>query len=188
MPQGVVLNRSFYRAHIVRGRIYAATHQHAQAIEACVTALRRRGASRELLGTLGFSHAGAGETDRAHVLLDELRSTRPHHPRSGTSMKILAMITVYAIPLDPSARSISRFARLSALPVSIRAGGLGGATASVRVPRIPAIASPPSVVCRVNSRHRRGVTDPVRRNRPRPSAEASDRDARHRARSRATPA
>jgi tetratricopeptide (TPR) repeat protein len=77
VPEGAVPQPSFYRAHIGLGRIHAATRQYSRAIEACVAAhaLCDGGAFlAPLLGTLGFSYAAAGDRQRAHGMLDELRA------------------------------------------------------------------------------------------------------------------
>jgi TolB-like protein len=75
--RALFLSPSFYRAYVGLGRIHAATGQYGRAIEACVTAraLCDGGAFlAQLLGTLGFSYAAAGDTARARGVLDELRA------------------------------------------------------------------------------------------------------------------
>jgi TolB-like protein/Flp pilus assembly protein TadD len=74
------LNRWFYRAHFGLGRVYAATQHYPQAIEACITGRRLCDGGAflaQLLGTLGFSYAAAGEVERAHGVLEELRAIVP---------------------------------------------------------------------------------------------------------------
>jgi TolB-like protein len=86
------LNPSFYRAHIGLGRVYAATGQYARAIDACVRAraLCDGGAFlAQLLGTLGFSHAAAGDVERARSVLDELRSIAPTNSVAEYEMGIV---------------------------------------------------------------------------------------------------
>jgi tetratricopeptide (TPR) repeat protein len=90
--KALLLNPSFYRALIVLGRSYAATGQYSRAIEACVRArgLCDGGAFlAQLLGTLGFSHAAAGNVERARRVLDELRSIAPTNSVAEYEMGIV---------------------------------------------------------------------------------------------------
>jgi TolB-like protein/Flp pilus assembly protein TadD len=90
--RALFLNRSFYRAYITLGRVYAATRRYSQAIEACLTAraLCDGGAFlAQLLGTLGFSYAAAGERERARDVLEELRTIAPTNSVAEYEMGIV---------------------------------------------------------------------------------------------------
>jgi TolB-like protein/Flp pilus assembly protein TadD len=86
------LNASFYRPHIVQGRIHAASGQYPQAIEACLRArtLCDGGAFlAQLLGTLGFSYAASGDRAAARGVLEQLRAIAPMNSVSEYEMGIV---------------------------------------------------------------------------------------------------
>jgi TolB-like protein/Flp pilus assembly protein TadD len=90
--RALFLDRSFYRAHITLGRVHAATRQYSEAIEACLTARTLcdgRAFLAQLLGTLGYSYALAGERERALGVLDELRTIAPANSVAEYEMGIV---------------------------------------------------------------------------------------------------
>jgi TolB-like protein/Flp pilus assembly protein TadD len=90
--RALALNPSFYRAYIYLGRAYAATRRYSHAIEACdnARALCDGGAFlAQLLGTLGFSYAAAGEIERAHGVIAELRAIAPTNSVAEYEMGIV---------------------------------------------------------------------------------------------------